>query len=174
VKTHWLSLSIVIHGFHLFKSLRLRKKWFNEFITIKINKMETVVMTNKEIAQALYGYFGDGDVLAILNLLTDDIKWTCPGPTEILPYARIYKGKQEVGDFFRLINENKEFPKFEPRTFIAEGDKVVTLGYWEAKSRKTGKAYSGDWAMAFYFRDGKVCEHKEYYDTYGEAMASRG
>jgi hypothetical protein len=27
--------------------------------------------------------------------------------------------------------------------------------------------------MAFYFRDGKLYEHKEYYDSYGEAMASK-
>ena len=136
--------------------------------------METAVMTNKEIAQALYGFFGEGNVPAILDSLTDDIKWTCPGPTEILPYARVYKGKQQVGEFFRLINENKEFPKFEPREFIAEGNKVVCLGYWDAKSKRTGKPYSGHWAMAFYFRDGLICEHREYYDTYGEANASKG
>ena len=136
--------------------------------------METAVMTNKEIAQALYGYFGEGNIPAILDSLTDDIKWTCPGPTEILPYARVYKGKQQVGEFFRLINENKEFPKFEPREFIAEGNKVVCLGYWDAKSKKTGKPYSGHWAMAFYFRDGLICEHREYYDTYVEANASKG
>ncbi len=61
--------------------------------------METAVMTNTEIAQAVYTYFGEGNVAAILNLVTDDIKWTCPGPTEILPYARVYNGKQEVADF---------------------------------------------------------------------------
>jgi hypothetical protein len=135
--------------------------------------METAVMTNTEIAQALYNYFGEGNVPAILDLLTDDIKWTCPGPTDILPYARVYHGKQEVEHFFRLISENKDFPKFEPREYIAEGDKVVCLGYWDAKSKKTGKSYSGDWAMAFYFRDGKLYEHREYYDSYGEAMASK-
>ena len=130
-------------------------------------------MTNKEITQALYGYFGEGNIPAILDSLTDDIKWTCPGPTEILPYARVFRGKQQVADFFRLINENKEFPKFEPREFIADGNKVVALGYWDAKSRKTGKPYSGDWAMVFYFRNGQICEHREYYDTYGEATASK-
>jgi ketosteroid isomerase-like protein len=109
----------------------------------------------------------------LLNLLTDDIKWTCPGPRDILPYKGVFNGKQGVSEFFRLINENKEFPKFEPREYIAEGDKVVTLGHWNAKSRKTGKPYSGDWAMAFYFRDGKICEHREYYDSYAEAVASK-
>ncbi|HSU29380.1 MAG TPA: nuclear transport factor 2 family protein [Chitinophagaceae bacterium] len=136
--------------------------------------METTIMKNKEMAQALYGYFGEGNVPAILDLLTDDIIWTCPGPTEILPYAQVYKGKKGVADFFRLIYENKDFPKFEVKELIGEGDKVVALGRWDAKSKKTGNSYSGDWAMVFYFRDGKLCEHREYYDSYGEAMASKG
>lgn len=136
--------------------------------------MQTEVMTNTHTTQELYRLFGEGNVPAILELLTNDIKWTCPGPTTILPYARVYKGKKEVAEFFKLINDNKEFPKFEVREYIAEGDKVVALGYWDAKSKKTGKPYSGDWAMVFNFRDGKISEHREYYDTYGEANASKG
>src|SRR5947199_155215 len=69
---------------------------------------------------------------------------------------------------------NKDFSSFEAREVVADGDKVVALGHWDAKSKKTGNPYSGDWAMAFYFRDGKICEHREYYDSYGEAMASKG
>ena len=135
--------------------------------------MESSTSANTEMAQAVYSNFGEGNVPAILNLLTDDIKWTCPGPIDILPYARVYNGKTEVADFFKLIYANKDFPKFEAREFIAEGDKVVALGYWDAKSKKTGNPYSGYWAMAFYFRDGKISEHREYYDSYGEAMASK-
>jgi ketosteroid isomerase-like protein len=146
----------------------------NLFLIIKPIKMETTVMTNKEMSQALYDYFGQGNVAAILDLVTDDIKWTCPGPTEILPYAQVYNGKKGVEEFFRLIYANKDFPKFEVKELIGEGDKVVALGHWDAKSKKTGSPYSGDWAMAFYFRDGKLCEHREYYDSYGEAMASKG
>ena len=36
--------------------------------------METAVMTNKDIAQTLYKHFGEGNVPAILKLVTDDIK----------------------------------------------------------------------------------------------------
>jgi ketosteroid isomerase-like protein len=145
----------------------------NLFVTIKPIKMETTVMTNKEMAQAVYDYFGQGNVAAILELVTDDIKWTCPGPTEILPYAQVYNGKKGVEEFFRLIYANKDFPAFEVKELIGENDKVVALGRWDAKSKKTGNAYSGDWAMVFSFRDGKLCEHKEYYDSYSEAMASK-
>ena len=135
--------------------------------------METAVMTNKDMAQALYDYFAQGNVPAILDLVTDDIKWTCPGPTDILPYAQVYHGKKGVAKFFELIYANKDFPSFKIHEYISEGNKVVALGHWDAKSKKTGNSYSGDWAMAFYFRDGKLYEHREYYDSYGEAMASK-
>jgi len=141
--------------------------------TIKLFLMETSTRTNTQIAQELYSCFATGNIPGVLDLLTNDIKWTCPGPKDILPYTGVFTGKKGVTEFFRLINENKDFPKFEPREYIAEGDKVVALGYWDAKSRKTGKAYSGDWAMVFYFRDGKIYEHREYYDSYGEAEASK-
>ena len=136
--------------------------------------METAVMTNKDLAQALYDYFGQGNVPAILDMCSDDIKWTCPGPTDILPYAQVFKGKKGVEEFFTQIYANKDFPSFEINEYISEGNKVVALGHWDAKSKKTGNPYSGDWAMVFHFRDGKLCEHKEYYDSYSEAMASRG
>lgn len=130
-------------------------------------------MTNKTIVETAFGYFSEGNVPAILELVTDDIKWTCPGPAEILPYVGVFEGKQGVADFLRLIYENKEYHKFEVMEYIADGNKVVALGYWDASSKRTGKPYSGNWAMTFYFRDGKVYEHSEYYDSFGEAMASK-
>jgi ketosteroid isomerase-like protein len=57
-------------------------------------------MTNKETTQAIYDLFGKGDVPAILDLVTDDVTWTCPGPTQILPYAQFYRGKKGVAEFF--------------------------------------------------------------------------
>src|SRR3954463_6310708 len=99
--------------------------------------MESSTQANTQMAQALYSSFGEGNVPAILDLVTDDIKWTCPGPTEILPYARVYNGKQGVADFFKLIYENKDFPGFEVKELIGDGDKVVALGHWDAKSKKS-------------------------------------
>ena len=93
-------------------------------------------------------YFGEGNVSAIQELVTDDIKWTCPVPTEIY-FMRENNGKEDVANFFKLIYANKDFPKFKPREFVAEDDKVVVLGYWDAISKKTGKPYSGHWVMLF-------------------------
>jgi uncharacterized protein len=129
--------------------------------------METPELkTNKQIVQNAFGYFTSGNIPALLNNLTDDIKWSTPGPASIIPWVGVRTGKQQVGEFFKLVNENIEFLKFEPKEFIAEGDKVVVLGHWEGKSKKTGKVDASDWTMVFTIKNGKVCEHLEFSDTY--------
>jgi ketosteroid isomerase-like protein len=135
--------------------------------------METAARTNTQVVQSAYAYFAEGNISALLNELTDDVKWTTPGPKNILPWVGSRKGKQEVAEFFTQVNENIEFLKFEPREFVAEGDKVLAVGYWEGKSRKTGKVASSEWVMLFVFRNGKVCEHKEFSDTYTAVEAFR-
>ena len=145
--------------------------------------METVARTNvsvgtntknnTQVVERAFGYFGEGNIPALLTELTDDVKWTVPGPTDILPWTGVRTGKQQVAEFFKLIGENVEFGKFEPREFVEQGNKVVALGVWETKAKTTGKTANGDWAMAFTFRDGKVCEFREYNDTYTGAEAFR-
>jgi ketosteroid isomerase-like protein len=118
------------------------------------------------VVQDAYGYFAQGNIPALLNELTDDVKWTTPGPKNVLPWVGARKGKDQVAEFFKLVNENIEFLQFEPREFVADGDKVLVLGYWEGRSRKTGRVVASEWVMAFTLRNGKVCEHKEFSDTY--------
>ena len=135
--------------------------------------MESTARTNTQVVQACFGFFSQGNIPALLNELTDDVKWTVPGPANILPWVGTRKGKAEVGEFFRLVDENNEFLRFEPREFISEGDKVITLGFLEAKAKTTGRISSSDWAMAFYLRNGKIYEHKQYSDTHDAVEAFR-
>lgn len=97
--------------------------------------------------------------------MTDDIKWVSPGPKAI-PWAGNYEGKQAVAEFFKKIDQNVDFQQFEPREFIAQGNKVVTLGYMQVKSKMTGKSGREDWAMVFTVRNGKVAHFQEYVDTW--------
>ena len=125
----------------------------------------TAVLTNTQTVQRCFSLFQDGNIPELLNELTDDIKWSTPGPREI-PWAGDREGKKAVGDFFNKVNQNLEFLRFEPREFIEQGNKVVALGNWEAKVKSTGKTAKGDWAMAFWLKDGKAWRFQEYSDTY--------
>src|SRR4051812_24182109 len=128
--------------------------------------METATLTNTMVVQQAYGHFGSGNIPALLDSLTDDVKWIEPGPKEFLPWAGTFDGKQGVGEFFGTLDQGVEFLKFEPREFIEQGNKVVALGYMEGKSRKTGKVSKSDWAMVFTLKDGKVSHFQSYNDTH--------
>jgi len=117
---------------------------------------------NIQTVQKAYAAFSRGDIGGVLTTLSDDILWITPGSSAAAGERR---GKQEVAGFFQTINEMWEFLAFEPREFIASGDRVVALGRYDARSRQTGRTAASHWAMVFTFRDGAVVRFQEYTDT---------
>ena len=131
---------------------------------------QSATQANVQLVQKCYGYFGEGNIPALLNELTEDIKWVSPGPKTI-PWAGNYGGRQAVGEFFKKLAENVDFQAFEPREFFAQGNRVVALGYGEMTAKKTGKKVKEDWAMTFTIKNGKVSHFREYINTWEAANA---
>ncbi|HYD92711.1 MAG TPA: nuclear transport factor 2 family protein [Flavobacterium sp.] len=128
--------------------------------------METAVLTNTELTKQNYALFKEGNIAALLENLAPDVKWVSPGPREHIPFAGEWAGREGVGKFFETVNDTMEFLAFEPREFIEQGNKVVALGYWEGRVRKTGKVDDGEWAMVFTYKNGKVTRFQEFSDTW--------
>jgi ketosteroid isomerase-like protein len=118
-----------------------------------------------QVVQAAYAAFGRADIAALLELLTDDVEWFEPGPLHVLPWAGRRRGREQVGEFFRAIDQALEFEAFEPREFIAQGDTVVVLGMDRSRLKSTGRRVETEWAMAFTIRDGKIARLRECSDT---------
>lgn len=89
-------------------------------------------MTNTMLIQESYGFFKQGNIPALLENLSDDVVWISPGPKDLIPWAGRYSGKKEVAGFFRVIDQEMEFLKFEPREFVEQGNRVIALGHMEA------------------------------------------
>jgi ketosteroid isomerase-like protein len=119
---------------------------------------------NVELVRQGYEAFGRGDIDRLLSLFDDNIEWVSPGPSD-LPTAGTRRGRQQVAEFFRAVNEVFEIQRFEPKTFVAQGDRVVVLGEDTSRIKATGKVLSGSWAHAFEIRNGKVVAFQEYLDT---------
>jgi ketosteroid isomerase-like protein len=120
---------------------------------------------NTQTAKDGYAAFGRGDVPAILELLTDDIEWLNPGPPDVIPGAGTHRGKEAVAGFFGTLAQSVDFQTFEPREFIAQGDKVVALIYSEATVRSTGRNVVDHAAHVWTFRDGKLAHFEVIQDT---------
>ena len=120
---------------------------------------------NTKIVQDAYAAFGRGDVQGILDRLDDGIVWKgVYGAGPHVPTSGERRGKAQVGEFFKQVAQTVNFSRFEPKEFIATGDKVVALGHYTATT-PIGKKFDSDFAMVFTVLNGKVIEFQEFTDS---------
>ena len=127
---------------------------------------------NTKLVQQIYEHFKNGDIKALLNLLSANIEWQLP-EIEHVPFAGKRRGHEEMGQFFESLVDTQEVQHFDPREFIARGDKVVTLGHYAWRVKSTGREFGGDFAHVFTIHDGKVVRFHEYMDTAAAAAGHR-
>jgi len=78
---------------------------------------------------------------ALAEVMADDIEWVNPGDPDDDPNAGTFKGKEAVLGWFGGLASTLDYTTFEPREFIAQNDKVVSLVYAEATVRDTGRTF---------------------------------
>jgi ketosteroid isomerase-like protein len=125
---------------------------------------------NITVVQQVYNNFKAGNIQALLDMLPDNVTWHLP-EIEGVPFAGKRTGRDAVRDFFVGVEANQETLEFEPREFIAQGDKVVSLGHYRWRVKTTGREFSSDFAHVFTVRDGKIVSFQEYTDTASAARA---
>ena len=119
---------------------------------------------NLDVIRRGYEAFGRGDINTLLDSFDEQISWVTPGPRELKTSGR-RTGRQEVGEFFASVNELFDIQRFEPKEFIAQGDRVVVVGSETARARSTGNVVDVDWVHVFTMRNGKVVAFQEFFDT---------
>ena len=125
---------------------------------------------NKRVVQTVFEAFGRGDVPALLAMIDEDAEWAAPGPASV-PYFGERRGPEGAAEFFKHLGGNVEFERFEPGDFIAEGDRVVVLGFERGRVRRTGKTFDNAWALVFTIRGGRVAGLHIYDNTAAIAEA---
>ena len=128
---------------------------------------------NTRLAQSAYQAFGRGDVATLAEMMTDDIEWVNPGDPGVDPNAGTFNGKEAVLGWFGGLASTLDFTTFEPREFIAQNDKVVSLVYAESTARDSGRTLVNHEAHVWTFRDGKFSRFQNYQDTAAVAAAHR-
>ncbi|MBV8812015.1 MAG: nuclear transport factor 2 family protein [Acidobacteriaceae bacterium] len=115
-----------------------------------MNEQENIALVRK-----LYEAFSRGDIKTILDHVTDDIEWSNPGPSTI-PYSGERMGPAQVREFFDRLVGTQENVNLAIDEFIAQGDKVATLGRYTGNVKGTGRAFDSLVGHFFTIRDGKV------------------
>jgi ketosteroid isomerase-like protein len=127
---------------------------------------------NVRLVQQAYECFGRGDVQGVLNSLSEQVEWQTPKP-EGVPFGGEYRGRQGVARFFADLKQHDEITRFEPREFIAQGDRVVACGVYACTVRATGRKMESEWVHLFTIRNGKVVRFQEHFDTAAAMIAYR-
>src|SRR6202030_4030266 len=123
---------------------------------------------NVQTAKDFFAAIGRGDKEGLLALIGEDIEWIIPG--EDWPLAGTHRGHAGLADLLQTASKSIE-TSTEPREFVAQGDRVLVVGFAKGKIKATNKTFEDDWIFAITVRDGRVTSIREYIDTQALARA---
>ena len=122
--------------------------------------------TNREIVEAIYAAFTQGDIDTVLERFADEGVWIYTMPDGSVPFAGTFEGKSRIAEWFRLFGGSVQTTSFQTNRLLVEGDDlVVALGHEDGRIIESGKTYSTDWVHVFHLNGGKVVKFVEYVDV---------
>lgn len=127
------------------------------------------VEQNVQVVKDFFAAMG-GDRQGLLALTAEDVEWIIPG--ENWPLAGTHRGHTGLNYLLTTASETVETSFLGPREFVAQGDRVLVVGFARGKIRATNKNWEDDWVFAINVRNGKVTSIREYVDTQALARAS--
>ena len=115
-----------------------------------------------------------GSVQHWLDLMADDVRMrsiTAGAPE--MAFTKANHGKSDAARYFAGLAADWEMIHFTPEELIAQGDRVVVLSQVAFRFKKTGRVAESPKADVFRFRDGRIVEFFEFFDTAAALAATR-
>ncbi|PZM10483.1 nuclear transport factor 2 family protein [Rhizobium tubonense] len=125
---------------------------------------------NVQIVKDFLAALGRRDKQGLLAVSAEDIEWIIPG--EDWPLAGTHRGHAELADLLQKANETVETSFPEPPEFVAQGDRVLVIGFARGTVKATNRTFEDDWVFAMTVRNDKLTNIREYVDTQALARAS--
>jgi hypothetical protein len=89
-------------------------------------------------------------------------------------YMADYRSRDELGAYFAGLTRDWEMVEYRVDNFVAQGDRVVMLGYCSWRAKQNGKVVSTPKCDSWRFADGKAVEFYEFFDTAQVMLAMAG
>jgi hypothetical protein len=125
---------------------------------------------NVQTVKDFFAAMGRGDKQALLALSAEDIEWIIPGKD--WPLAGTHRGHSELADLLQKASEEVETTYPKPPEFVAQGDRVLVVGFATGRIKATNRTFEDHWVFAITVRNGKLTNVREYVDTQALARAS--
>jgi ketosteroid isomerase-like protein len=113
---------------------------------------------------------GRRDKQGLLALSAEDIEWIIPG--EDWPLAGTHRGHAGLADLLQKASDTLETSYPEPPEFVAQGDRVLVVGFAKGRLISTKRTFEDHWVFAITVRNGKLTNIREYIDTQALARVS--
>ncbi len=124
---------------------------------------------NVQVVKEFFAAMGRSDRQGLLALTSEDIEWIIPG--EDWPLAGTHHGHQGLANLLQKASEMEtSFP--QPPEFVAQGDRVLMVGFATGKVKATNRTFEDHFVFAMTVRNGKVKCIREYIDTQALARSS--
>jgi ketosteroid isomerase-like protein len=124
---------------------------------------------NVQTVKDFFAAMGRGDKQGLLALSAEDIEWIIPGKD--WPPAGTHRGHSGLEDLLQKTSE-MEISSPTPPEYVAQGDRVLVVGFAKGKVKATNKTFEDDWVFAITVRNGKLTNIREYVDTQAVARAA--
>src|ERR1017187_1684474 len=118
------------------------------------------IQENLQIVKDLLAAMGRGDKQGLLALSAEDIEWIIPG--EDWPLAGTHRGHAGLVDLLQKASEMVETSFPEPPEFVAQGDRVLVVGFARGRINATNRAGEPHGVFPFPLKRGKVRNIGEY------------
>ena len=125
---------------------------------------------NVQIVKDFFAALGGRDKQGLLALVAEDIEWIIPG--EDWPLAGTHRGRAGLENLLQKANETVETSYPGPPEFIAQGERVLVVGFATGRIKATNKTFKDHWVFDITVRNGKLTKIREYVDTQALARAS--
>jgi uncharacterized protein len=124
---------------------------------------------NVQTVKDFFAAIGRGDWEGLLALVAKDVEWIIPG--EDWPLAGTRHGHAGLADLLETASKTIE-TSTEPREFVAQGDRVLVVGFARGKVKATNRTFEDHFVFAITVRNSKLTNIREYVDTQALARAS--
>ncbi|WP_347929879.1 nuclear transport factor 2 family protein [Pseudomonas helvetica] len=101
------------------------------------------IQENIQIVKDFFAAMGAGDRHGLLALSAEDIEWIIPG--EGWPLAGTYHGHAGLADVLQKASAEMEISSQEPPEFVAQGDRVLVVGFATGKVKATNRTFEDHW-----------------------------
>jgi ketosteroid isomerase-like protein len=123
-------------------------------------------MSNIDTVKQMYEAFGRGDVPAILEKLDENVEWDTDydAHSAAAPWLEPRRGRDNVPGFFQAV-ATMGITKFEPHTFGADGNRVVSVLDLEADRQGNHYVLPNIGHLWVFNDQGKVTKFQHMTDT---------